>query len=322
MIKPAALKPGDTVAICAPAGELRRERVEMGIKRLEEMGFKVKVADDIYRQRGYLGGTDERRAQELMGYFKDPVVKAIFPGTGGYGTTRILGMLDYDAIRKNPKIIIGFSDITGLHLALNKKAGLITFHGPLLMYGLGSKDNLTTYSATYFHRALFASEYAPDAPVGWTYAESASSSPVVTLVGGKAQGRLVGGNLSLVAATMGTPYEIETKGKLLFLEDTHEEPYRVDRMFSQLRNAGKLDEASGIILGMWTDAESKEPRRSLSMQQVFEDYFKPLGKPTILYFPAGHTAYNATLPMGAMAELDADAKKLTILENPVTVEEP
>ncbi|MFH0792942.1 MAG: LD-carboxypeptidase, partial [bacterium] len=271
---------------------------------------------------GYLGGADERRAEELMGYFKDPEVKAIFPGTGGYGATRILGMLDYETIRKNPKIILGFSDITGLHLALSKKCGLITFHGPLLMYGLGSKDNLTTFSATYFHRALFASENATGKPAGWTYEEAVNSSPVVTLVGGKAQGRLVGGNLSLVAATMGTPFEIETQGKLLFLEDVNEEPYRVDRMLSQLKNAGKLNEANGFVLGMWRDCEPKEPQRSLTIEQVFEDYFKPLGKPTIIYFPAGHWAYNATLPMGAMAALDADSKKLTILENPVTVEKP
>ncbi len=323
-IKPAPLEIGDTIAFIAPAGNLNQERMTLAKQRLEEMGFIIKQPDDLFRQYGYLAGTDERRAQEIMDAFTDPDVKAIFPGTGGYGTTRILDRLDYKTIRKNPKILIGFSDITGLHLAINRKAGLVTFHTPNPQYGLGSETNLSDFSAKYFWRALLKSSYYDDQgnrlTPGWTYDFPKDVPAPKTLATGTARGRLIGGNASLVAPTMGTPYEIQTKGKILFLEDVREAPYRIDRYLSNLKLAGKLDQLNGVILGKFTQADKSEDHHSeFSMKDVFEQYFGDLGIPVVYDFPAGHYKYNATLPIGAMVELEAteDGCKITVLEDPV-----
>lgn len=325
-IKPPALRPGDTIALVAPAGPLERDRVEWARGRLHRLGFHLQVPKNIFRKRGYLAGDDQVRAEELMAAFRDPTVKAIFPGTGGYGTTRILDLLDYDVIRRNPKILLGFSDITGLHLALQRKTGLITFHGPLLMYGLGSRENLTEFSAEYLWRALLAKSYFDWAgdPVdeGYSYFIPPEVATVRTISPGKARGRLTGGNLSLVCTLMGTEYEIDTDGKILFLEDTNEEPYRIDRYLSQLRLGGKFDKVAGVMLGHYTGCESKKGEDSLTLEHVLADYFSELRVPVIVNFPAGHNRQNTTLPMNAMVELDADARRVRVLENPVQLGTP
>ncbi len=327
-IKPAPIEPGDTIMFVAPAGDLNKERMALVKQRLEEMGFKTKQRDDLFRQHGYLAGTDEQRAEELMQAFEDPEVDAIFPGTGGYGTTRMIDMLDYRTIRKNPKVMVGFSDITGLHLAINKKAGLITFHTPSPQYGLGSEGNLSEFSATYFWRAILKSSYydveGNRLPEGWTYEYPEEVPAPQTLAPGKARGRLIGGNLSLVAPTMGTPYEVSTKNKILFLEDVREAPYRIDRYLSNLRLAGKLNELNGVILGKFTQTEKEgEEPSEFTPRQVFEQYFADLGIPVIYDFPAGHHKFNATLPIGAMIELDATEEgcKITVLEDPVKLDD-
>jgi len=318
---PPPLRPGDTIAVVAPASDLNRERVERAVGRLEAMGFRVKWASDIYRKRGYLAGTDERRADELMAAFRDPEVKAIFPGTGGYGTTRMIDRLDYETIRRHPKILHGFSDVTGLHLAIQKKTGLVTFHGPNLMYGLGSEGNLTSFSAEYLWRALlernyFDSQGRPVSP-GYSYTAPDDVTPMITISPGVARGRLIGGNLSLISPLIGSEFEIETQGRILFIEDVGEKPYRIDRYLSHLRLAGKLDDVAGVVLGIFRNCEPEDPEDSLSLEQVFRDYFEDLGVPVILNFPIGHFKYNATLPVGVLAELDADRRRLTLLENPV-----
>ncbi|HOB75112.1 MAG TPA: LD-carboxypeptidase [Phycisphaerae bacterium] len=324
-IYPAALRPGDTIAVVAPAGSLEPYRIELARKRLIRMGFRVRLPRDLYRKRGYLAGSDEARAQELMAAFRDPAVKAIFPGTGGFGVTRMLDQLDYDVIRANPKILLGFSDITGLHLAIGRKTGLITFHSPVLMYGLGSREDLSDFSAEYLWRAVLYSSYFdwagdPLEP-GYSYYIPSEVATLRTLAPGKAQGRLTGGNLSLICALMGTPYEIETDGRVLFLEDVNEEPYRIDRFLSQLRLAGKFDRVAGVILGTFTGCETKKGSDSLSLAQVFNDYFANLPVPVVVGFPAGHARHNATLPMNALVELDASTRRIRILENPVRIEE-
>ncbi|MEX2169624.1 MAG: LD-carboxypeptidase [Pirellulales bacterium] len=312
--KPAALRAGDTIMLVAPAGELDRERIERARQRLEAMGFRVIVPETLFRRRGYLAGTDQQRANELMAAFQNPEVKAIFPGTGGYGTTRMLELLDYDSIQAHPKILIGFSDITGLHLALAKKCNLITFHSPVAQHGLGSPDGLSEFSAKYFWRCLLADEN--DGDVGFEY-EPPEGAPLQSLRGGKARGRLLGGNLSLVAATMGTPYEIETDGRVLFFEDVNEAPYRIDRMFSQLKLAGKLKTPAAVILGQFTKAEPDEGDSSLTVDEVFADYFADAEYPVVKNFPAGHAPNNATVPMGALFEVDGDKPSVRLLENPV-----
>jgi muramoyltetrapeptide carboxypeptidase len=334
-IFPQALAPGDTIEIIAPAKYLDKGRVTLATKRLEEMGFKVRIPKNLFRQKGFLGGSDEERATELMAAFADPEVKAVLPGTGGYGTTRIVDKLDYDVIRRNPKILVGFSDITGLHIAINQKTGLVTFHSPLPEWGLGTDENLSPYAAKWFWRAILAKSYH-DSPedklsIGYTIETRANSPPApgddklfkdvphpVTMQGGKATGRLIGGNVSVVVATMGSPYEIQTDGKILFLEDVGEEPYRVDRMLNTLRLAGKFDHVTGVILGQFSPRK-EEPKWSTdeSMDEVLKDFFAKLGVPVVSHFPLGHVRYNTTLPVGALTELDADAQTLRILENPV-----
>lgn len=331
-IFPKALAPGDTIEIIAPAKYLDKERVTLATKRLEEMGFKVRLPKNLFRRQGFLGGSDEERATELMAAFADPEVDAIMPGTGGYGTTRILDKLDYDVIRKNPKILVGFSDITGLHIAISQQTGLVTFHSPLPEWGLGIDKNLSPFAAKWFWRAILAKEYQ-GSKAGYTIFTRPSVPPSpddaklfddvpppVTMHGGKAHGRLIGGNLSVLHAMMGTPYEIETDGKLLFLEDVGEAPYRVDRMLSTLRLAGKFDHVRGVILGQFS-ARKEEAKwdDDESIDDVLKDYFGKLGVPVLNRFPVGHVRYNATLPVGAMAELDADAQTLRLLENPVMI---
>lgn len=331
---PKALKPGDTIMFVAPAKYLDKGRVSLAKKRLEEMGFKVRLPENLFRKQGFLGGSDEQRASEIMAAFSDPEVDAIFPGTGGYGTTRIVDKLDYDVIRKNPKVLVGFSDITGLHIAINQQTGLVTFHTPNPEFGLGTENNLSPLAGKYFWRALSAKEYGD--PVSGklrkgyaieTHAPEGKSDEAsiyegvpkaVAFAPGKAQGRLIGGNLSVLHALMGTPYEIETDGKILFLEDVGEAPYRVDRMLSTLRLAGKFDKVNGVVLGAFTArGEEEEWDDDASIDDVLRDYFAELGVPVLAHFPVGHVRYNATLPIGALVELDADGQTLEVLENPV-----
>lgn len=315
--KPAALQPGDTIMIVAPAGELVAKRIKLATKRLEEMGFKVTVPDDLYRVRGYLAGSDERRAEELMEAFTNPEVDAIFPGTGGYGTMRMLDLLDYDKIRANPKVLIGFSDITGLHMALATQCNLATFHSPNPQWGLGSDDNLPPFSEKYFWRCLLAKENQGEA--GFTY-ELPSWAPLGMFAGGKASGPLCGGNLSLLSALTGSDYELDTDGRVLFLEDVNEAPYRIDRMLRQLKLAGQLDKPAAVILGQFRKCEADSGDSSLSLTEVFLDYFKDAPYPVVCNFPAGHVTLNATLPFGVPVEVDADERIVRVLENPVVVE--
>jgi muramoyltetrapeptide carboxypeptidase len=335
----------------APAKYLSRERVALAKTRLEAMGFKVRLPDRLFRKQGFLAGSDNLRASELMAAFADPEVKAIFPGTGGYGTTRIVDKLDYKAIRRNPKIFVGFSDITALHIAISQRTGLVTFHSPNPEFGLGTERNLSSYAAKWFWRALLAKSYGDSI----LSPEQAGSSPTlagpgasdsqrhgyiietrprddsepdaaifqgvprpVMLVGGKGRGRLIGGNLSVLHALMGTPYEIQTEGKILFLEDVGEAPYRVDRMLSTLRLARKFDKVNGVILGAFTARDEEAAwDDDASIDDVLRDYFAELRVPVLAHFPVGHVRYNATLPVGALAELDADAQTLRLLEDPV-----
>jgi muramoyltetrapeptide carboxypeptidase len=228
---------------------------------------------------------------------------------------RILDRLDYAAIRAHPKMLIGFSDITGLHLALNRRAGLVTFHSPSPMWGLGSEENLTPFSAEYFFRALEAGE--PEAYTIEIPAEGDVPQPVA-LGRGRARGRLVGGNLSLISALEGTPYAIDTRDAILLIEDTREAPYRIDRMLRQLQLSGKLGRIRGAILGQFTrnydreeDQMTEDPR--FSVDGVLRQYFEHAGVPVLMNFPVGHHPMNATLPLGAEVEIDTEALGVRVL---------
>lgn len=313
-LRPPALRKGDTIALVAPARSIGEDRLAELTKGLEAMGYRVKPAPNVTKDFGYLAGTDEERATGFMNAWNDPEVDAVFCVTGGYGCTRILDRLDYKAIRRNPKILTGFSDITALHLAISARSQIVTFHSPTSTYAYTNNAQERPIQAKYLWRAI-APEEGVGQPKGYLIPEEPTPRGIA-ICSGKARGRLVGGNLSLIAATIGTPYEVDTKGAILFIEETNEAPYRVDRMFSQLRLAGKLEEASGVVIGQFNKCEEPD---GFTVEELFEQYFGhgEYGYPVMRNFPTGHVIDNATLPVGAMAEMDADAGTIRLLEAPV-----
>jgi muramoyltetrapeptide carboxypeptidase len=316
-IRPSALKPGDTIAFVAPAGPAKLPPLRKYATRLEKAGYKVLIPQGIEtRQNGYLGGTDEERAAELNAMIRDPKVRAIFPACGGYGLTRILDRIDYAALRKNPKIITGYSDLTALHLAVARKARLVSFHSPMPMHELWQEDRPEfAFAGQSFRRAVFADQY-DKGNSGYAIAIPADGKPE-KLVGGVARGRLVGGNLTLICSTLGTPYAIEPKGAILFIEDVNEATYRVDRYLSQLRLAGVLDAVSGVVTGSFA---GPDPADAANIERVLRQYFGRSKVPVVIKFPVGHTPRNATLPHGGLVELDADSVRLRLLEDPVRLD--
>lgn len=317
MIWPDSLRPGDTIMFVAPAGDLQEERIRQAKGRLEARGFKVVMRQDLFDKEGYLAGTDKRRAKELMQAFLDPDVKAVFSGRGGYGTMRILDRLDYKKIRAHPKILVGFSDITGLHLALNRQAGLVTFHSPTSFWRLDSEtEGMRPFTQEYLLRAVIDDGAATND--GYTIEIPEDAPRPVALGRGTARGRLAGGNLSMISALEGTPFSVDTRDAILLLEDTREAPYRIDRMLKQLELAGKLETLRGAVLGQFTrnydreeDQMTEDPR--FTVDGVLRQYFEPLGIPVLMNYPVGHSPYNATLPLGAQVEIDADQGTLRIL---------
>jgi muramoyltetrapeptide carboxypeptidase len=311
-----ALRPGDTIALVAPAAPIDLPAVLEVARALEQAGYKVVVPVNLGRKSGYLAGTDEERAGELNSMIRNPKIRAIFACRGGYGLTRIIDKIDYSALCDDPKIITGFSDLTALHLAVARKAHLVSFHAPMSLrnYWPADKEELP-FAAQSFRRAICAEQYKKGAS-GYTIAVPGDAAPV-KLNPGKARGRLLGGNLSMICATMGTPYAIEAKGAILFVEDANEAPYRVDRMLSQLRLAGVLNDVAGIVAGSFSSKDASHPKE---MERVIREYFSELKVPVILNFPVGHISDNATLPHGALVELDADRPALKVLENPVRTE--
>lgn len=312
-LKAPALRPGDTIAIVAPSSPVQLEPIQAYAEILQRAGYRVLIPETILRSTGYLAGTDQQRADELNAMIRDPQVRAIFPARGGYGLTRILDRLDYEALARDPKIITGYSDITALHLAIAKKCRLISFHSPVPMTDLWQADQPRyLYANQGFRRAVFESEYRSQEP-GYTIS-SPADRPAETLVGGTAQGRLMGGNLTLIASTMGTPFQLEAQEAILFLEDVDEAPYRIDRMLSQLRLSGLLNSVRGVILGDFSHDQGKS---QAEIQRVLREYFGSASVPVIWNFPLGHIAENATLPVGAFVEIDADRCSLRLLEDPV-----
>jgi muramoyltetrapeptide carboxypeptidase len=308
--KPEALAAGDEVGLIAPSGAVGDPcRIEKAVAALERLGFTVRIGASCRASYGYLAGADKLRAGDVHAFFADPSVRGIVCMKGGYGTPRILDALDYQLIARNPKVFVGYSDITGMHLAMNRLSSLVTFHGPM-----GISDVLVEgeeYSTRSWFDALTSA-----APLG-AIRNPDAAPPMRVLVPGRAKGELIGGNLSLIAATMGTAYEIDARGKILFFEDIDERPYRVDRMLTQLRLAGKFDECAGVVLGDWNNCKAEEGKPSLSLEEIFRDIIVPAGKPVIAGLRAGHCSPAATLPFGVEADLDAESEEpaLRIVES-------
>ncbi len=309
-IKPRRLRPGATIGVIAPAGPGSQEQTDAGIAWLEQAGFRIKPGKTVSQELGYLAGPDDLRAADLNYMFADPAVDGIICLRGGYGTMRLLELLDYDLIRQNPKVFVGYSDITALHTAIGQRTGLVTFHGPMVASDMG-KD-LPLYTWEYFLQAV-----AEPAPLG-LIANPAQAPAPEFIAPGTAAGPLTGGNLSLIAATLGTAYEIDTAGKILCLEDVGEAPYRLDRLLTQLTLAGKLQAAAGIVFDVCADCEPEAKPPSFTVAEVLAERLGSLGKPVLINLHFGHTADKATLPLGVEATLRPEDGGLVIIETATT----
>lgn len=305
MIRPKPLQKGDKVAIIAPASPSDKNLIDKCIASLNELGLKVVIGESCLSEHGFLSGTDDIRANDINCMFADKNIKGIFALRGGYGCARLLDLIDFKLIKKNPKIFIGYSDITALHIAINQKSKLITYHGPMISTEL--IKGLDEYSAEYYKKFIFEHEKIEELlnPEG-------NSLEIIN--NGIASGELIGGNLSLICSSLGTKYEINTKNKILFLEEVDEVPYKVDRMLTHLKQSGKLKEANGIILGAFTNCIAPNNKKSLSLQEVFNEIILPLKKPTISNLACGHCLPTLTLPLGEKVLLDANNKKIKILK--------
>lgn len=298
MNKGKMLQQGDTIGLVAPASPSTRKEVDQAINGLEHQGFNVYVGKSCYAEYGgYLSGTREVRVNDLHEMFVSPQIDGIMCLRGGYGTSQLLPMLDYDLIKKHPKVFVGFSDITALHTALLQKANLVTFHGPTMSRGL---NHLSKSTQHYLLQAITSAN-----PMGKIVNED-ENHPIRSLTDGVASGQFVGGNLSLITATMGTPYEIDTRNKILLIEEVNEDPYRIDRMLTQLALAGKLADAAGIVLGTWHGCQPKDIKGYFSVIDLFDEIIKPFNKPTIYQVQSGHGPVNITLPLGVQVIVDAN----------------
>lgn len=311
MQKGKKLKFGDTIGFIGPSGAVRTEgAIERAVAETERLGFRVKLGESAGQKYGYLAGSDEVRARDINTMFADDEVDAIICLRGGYGATRILDRLDYDLIRKHPKVFVGFSDVTALHVAFLEKCGLITFHGPMATSNWASKP-LDPFSLASMYKAVMDAEPAGELPNPPEY-ERQTVNP------GGAEGLLVGGNLTLISASLGTPWEINTKDRILFIEEVGERTYSVDRMLTHLRLAGKFDDCAGVVFGNFADCSIEYPEFGLTLDEIIRDIVMPCGKPVFTGLRCGHCTPTLTLPLGVRCRMDADQRTLTVLESAVT----
>lgn len=314
IIKPPRLRFGDRVALVTPGSYISESELQESVTNLSDLGFEVTFSEKLLLQNGYLSGTDKERAEDLMDMFQHEDVKGIVCARGGYGCARILPLLDYDLIRKFPKVLIGYSDITALLYGIYQKSGLITFHGPV------SISTFNDYSVSNFDKVLMHPKK------GTTFTNSNSNVDeniygVKTIVGGKGEGRLVGGNLSIMLSLIGTEYDVDYSNKIIFIEEIGEEPYRIDRMLTQLIQAGKFDNAAGIMMGIFDKCEAKQKNpsfsKSFSLMDVLMDRLSNLKIPVVYGMSFGHVKDKFTIPFGALAELNSDDQTFTLLEQAV-----
>ena len=311
VIKPKRLSAGDTLGMVLPASlTLEADDIALARQQLEALGFKVVLGRHVFDRHGYFAGRDRDRANDLNRMFADDTIAGVVCYTGGWGSPRVLPHLDYELIARKPKVLIGYSDITALLNAIHQRTGLITFHGPV------GGSPWEPYSVENFRRVVMTPEpagvLAPPAKKPSELVDRVNR--VVTLHRGKATGRLAGGNLTLLASLMGTPYEIDTNGAILFAEDIREEIYRIDRMLTQLALGGKFERMAGFVFGRCTDCEAT----MFSLEDVLRDRFGSGPAPAISGLSFGHIEQKLTLPVGVMATLDADEGTLAITESAVS----
>jgi muramoyltetrapeptide carboxypeptidase len=288
--------PGARVALVAPAGPLRNEdELAASIEHARDFGWEPVPGPNVLARRGYLAGTDEQRASDLNAALRDDSIDGVWCVRGGYGAMRILSAIDYDALLRRPKPLIGYSDVTALHAAIGARAGVVSYHGPT------ARASLTAFTRDSLARATVDRRD----PCG-------TATRAATLRGGRAEGRLVGGNLALLASLVGTPYAPDYTDAILVLEDVGETTYRIDRMLRQLELSGALGKVAGIAFGQFTEGSDRDDPASLPLDDVLAEAADAAGVPAVAGIPLGHVDDQWTIPLGARAELDADACTLQV----------
>ena len=311
IVKPPRLRAGDTVGLITPAAPAySRETVQVTIESLASMGLKTKLAPHFYDRYGYLGGTDANRAADVNAMFADPDVQMVMAMHGGWGCARILPLLDYDIIRQNPKLLIGYSDITALLLGIYTKTGLVTMHGP------EGAATWNSFTSERFRRLLMEGEsltYENPTDKGNTLAQT--DDRIFTIRPGLARGQLAGGNLTVLSHLIGSSYLPDWRGKILFIEDVHEAIYSVDRMLTHLKLAGVLGQVAGVVFGKCTKCHpSSDSYGSLTLEDVLTEHLAPLNVPVYAGAMIGHIANKFTIPIGIDAEIDAGKGTIRLLD--------
>lgn len=310
VLKPPRLGKGDLIGLVSPASApSSTEMVEKGVRYLERLGYAVKVGKNAAKVHGYLAGTDDQRASDFNEMIHDKTVRAIFAIRGGYGTPRLLRLIDYGELKRSPKVIVGYSDITALQLAIFHKIGLVTFSGP--MVGVEMGDNIDPYTEEHFWRVVTSKSR-----VGKLL--NPIDEPLKLLRGGKGTGRMLGGNLATAISLLKTPYAPDLKDSVLVIEDVDEAPHRVDRMLAQLSNAHILDKISGLIFGKFVDCVPSDPAKPyLTIDQIFENVAQRCECPVIANLQYGHIPKKLTIPLGLRSRLDATKGTIEVLESAV-----
>jgi muramoyltetrapeptide carboxypeptidase len=307
LVKPRRAREGDLVGLIAPGGVMQDDEIERAVRNIESLGLRVKMGANIRLRRGNYAGTPYQQVEDFHAMFRDPEVKAVWSGRGGSGCSLLLPLIDYRLVRANAKVFVGLSDATAIHLALARHARIVTFHGP------AGISMFSDYSKKYL-RAAFMEPRASYTIVG----AAENSSEERTLRTGVATGALMGGNLSVLTALVGTPYAAQLAGTIAFLEDVNEAPYRVNRMLTQLVQSGELSRAAGVMFGVCRKCTVAADEASLSLDETLQDRLEPLHVPAASGLSFGHVGYNFTIPLGVRARFDATERTLTVLEPAVT----
>jgi muramoyltetrapeptide carboxypeptidase len=311
VLKPGRPRPGDTVGLVRPAtAAFVSEPVEIMVEALESLGFEVVLGENYFARHGYFGGADTDRAADINHFFRDPDIRMIV-ASGGWGGARLLPLIDYGAVRDNPKVFLGYSDVTALHTAIHARTGLVTFHGPA---------PLNNFSADYFRRVVMNGEAVSMRNLSGITDNTLvqTENRIQTIAGGTARGRILGGNLTVLTTILGSPYLPDWQDSILFIEDVNEAIYRVDRMLTQLSLAGVLGKISGFVFGRCTECGPGEGYGALSMEQVLREHIEPLGIPAFSGSMIGHIEEQFTIPLGIPVEIDATAGTILMLEPAVT----
>jgi muramoyltetrapeptide carboxypeptidase len=315
LVKPRRLRSGDVVGLVAPGGVVGDDSIQKRVTNLESLGFKVRLGDHVRASYGGYAGTSAQRVADVHSMFRAPEVRAIWAARGGSGCLQLLPHIDYGLVRRNPKVLIGYSDITALHLALYRHAGLVTFHGPT------AGSTFSEFTVAQMQAVLMEPRSRNTFTLAEEHLRKAETQPQFaprTFRSGTAEGRLLGGNLSMVCAMVGTPFLPAAKGRLLFLEEVGEAPYRIDRMLTQLRQAGVLESAAAVVLGVFQKCEATDGEPSLTLMETLGGQLASLRVPAVYGYSFGHVPHQYTLPVGVRARLDTAAKTLTLLESAVS----